>query len=293
MKNPSGQDVGYLVEENTFASSLIRNILHSRRPFHASVLDLAGNEVLKIHRPLKYFLNSKIIVTTAGENGKVIGKVESDWHLYRRKYNLFVRDEKMARIDEQILAWDFSAVDDQDRPLGLINRNFSGFLTEIFTEKGQYVVHYDATPSQSRPLSLDERAVLLACAITIDIDYFSKSVSALGFPADLPVSTDSPTGTVVRGSGQPPPIYSDAGIIEEEGSNGSSPLDGAFGNGKMGETEEPISSGTNKWGDDEFIPDEPSKAWGNDEFNNNEDSWFSMEETFSVFKNIKDIFRDD
>jgi hypothetical protein len=39
---------------------------------------------------------------------------------------------------------------------------------------GQYVVRMDAMEHSSRPLTLDERAVTLAAAINIDIDYFSR-----------------------------------------------------------------------------------------------------------------------
>ena len=56
----------------------------------------------------------------------------------------------------------------------MVNRNFSGFGREFFTDTGEYAIHMDSTPNAVRHLSLDERAVLLSCAINIDIDYFSR-----------------------------------------------------------------------------------------------------------------------
>lgn len=43
-----------------------------------------------------------------------------------------------------------------------MNRDFSGFAREIFTDSGQYVVRFDPL------LSVDKKAVLLACAVNID-----------------------------------------------------------------------------------------------------------------------------
>jgi hypothetical protein len=59
--------------------------------------------------------------------------------------------------------------------LACINRHFLGFATEIFTDKGTYAIHYDSDFVGNNQLSLDERAVFLAAAISIDIDYFSRS----------------------------------------------------------------------------------------------------------------------
>ena len=152
--------------------------------------------------------------------------------------------------------------------MGLINRNWSGFLTEIFTDKGQYVVHYDATPNLARPISLEERAVLLACAVTVDIDYFSQHSShhssglvhgpiiggGDGVGGDLPSNP-------VPGSAPLPPSPGGGGL----GGGGSLGGDiGGFGGSgtsfppnSEAETRSPSSQGQkNEWGDDVFLTDE-------------------------------------
>lgn len=44
---------------------------------------------------------------------------------------------------------------------------------KIFTDTGHYVLRMDAVEDNARGMTLDERAVTLACAVSIDFDYFS------------------------------------------------------------------------------------------------------------------------
>lgn len=56
--------------------------------------------------------------------------------------------------------------------LASVNKRFLGFAREIFTDTGSYAIHLEQ--DNNRRLSLQERAVVLCCAINIDIDYFSR-----------------------------------------------------------------------------------------------------------------------
>ena len=107
-----------------------------------------------------------------------------------------------ARIDEPFLSWDFSLLGSDSRLLGSVNRSFRGFGREIFTDTGAYVMRMDSAGleeeaekkhfiSQShkgeqgfaeavgglddkKGMTLDQRAILLATAVTVDFDYFSR-----------------------------------------------------------------------------------------------------------------------
>ena len=63
-------------------------MLLTRRSFNASILDANGQVVLKIRRPIKWFLNSEISVYNA--NDELLGEVKQVWHLWRRQYELFL-----------------------------------------------------------------------------------------------------------------------------------------------------------------------------------------------------------
>ncbi|KAI0328535.1 Scramblase-domain-containing protein [Cubamyces sp. BRFM 1775] len=134
-------------------------------------------------------------------------EVQQRWHPWRRKYDLFLRQtphrilslvnepqpepetdlfNQVAKIDEGILAWHFTLKDAYGQGIANVNRAFRGFGRELFTDTGQYFVNFDgaAAPSEegdvlykptlSRKLSVEERALVLATAVNIDFDYFSR-----------------------------------------------------------------------------------------------------------------------
>jgi hypothetical protein len=91
---------------------------------------------------------------------------------------------QFARVDEPFLSWDFSLKSEDNRLIGSVNRNFAGFAREIFTDTGVYALRMDSAGTeaeQTEPASgmtLDQRAVMLATAVSIDFDYFSRHSSS-------------------------------------------------------------------------------------------------------------------
>lgn len=98
------------------------------------------------------------------------------------QYNQF------AYVDEPFLSWDFSLKSANDQLIGSVNRNFAGFAREIFTDTGVYAMRMDSADqgteisrSNGVPgLTLDQRAVMLATAVSIDFDYFSRHSGGSG-----------------------------------------------------------------------------------------------------------------
>ncbi|KAF9539171.1 hypothetical protein EC957_005753 [Mortierella hygrophila] len=370
--DPSGEPIGYIAEEDTtMVKAMSRQLLRTHRPFKASVLDLEGNEVLKIHRPFA-FINSRIMISTPDD--RLIGEVQQEWHLVRRKYNLFTIEQpdpstiekdmsttaiskeravdgqgldrvQFAHIDGGFLALDFDMQDEQGRPMASVNRNFVGFARELFTDSGQYALRFDAaviqdlqqeqglgattptataasssgTPStaadggknlqvameiqaakdesalaqlESRGgLTLDQRAIMLACAVSIDFDYFSRHsgnggimpfpmmMGGGGGPAPVPSnSSDNPVGTVIgagagAGAGQ---VLGGAGA----GAGAGDVAGGAAGSMPSAPMPSPPVSGGNGWGDD--LPaggatnDWGEEVWAEDggDSGDSGDSWF-------------------
>lgn len=115
---------------------------------------------------------------------------------------------QFAYVDEPFLSWDFSLLSADSRLIGSVNRNFAGFGREIFTDTGVYALRMDAAGLAKEPrhepsktgeqneiihkapvtsMSLDQRAVMLATAVSIDFDYFSRKSSSSDFiPMWLP-----------------------------------------------------------------------------------------------------------
>ncbi len=98
---------------------------------------------------------------------------------------------QFAYVDEPFLSWDFSLMSADARLIGSVNRNFAGFGREIFTDTGVYALRMDAAGLAQEPghlisksgkkaevaevgMTLDQRAIMLATAVSIDFDYFSR-----------------------------------------------------------------------------------------------------------------------
>lgn len=103
---------------------------------------------------------------------------------------------QFAYVDEPVLSWDFSLLSANGRLVGSVNRNFAGFGREIFTDRGVYMLRMDAAALAEEPkhlisktgsssehayespvisgLTLDQRAIMLATAVSVDFDYFSR-----------------------------------------------------------------------------------------------------------------------
>lgn len=184
----TGSPLGFIMEERGSTSNwLMRQLLGTRRPLRAHVLNNSGEKLFRIDRPF-FLINSKIEISAIdGERdpGKLLGEVHQTWHPWRRRYNLFSGLRQFAEVDSGFLSWNFDCLNQFGQVLANIGRDFSGFAREIFTDTGHYVVRWEPQsladlshqrdiPLATRKLSLDERAVVLACAVSIDFDYFSR-----------------------------------------------------------------------------------------------------------------------
>lgn len=139
LNTAQGETVGYIaeVEEGLLGGSLKRQLMRTRRPFKATIMDTSGNIIMIIKRNFTW-INSYVRIYTLDANTKeevLLGEVHQVFHVIRRKYELFVNRggeagqedlEQFASIDEGLWAWDFMLKSDAERPLGAISRNFRG-----------------------------------------------------------------------------------------------------------------------------------------------------------------------
>lgn len=55
----------------------------------------------------------------------------------RRNYDLYLEKRQFASIRGGLLAWEFELQDEAGRPMAKVDRNFSGFGVELFTDAGE------------------------------------------------------------------------------------------------------------------------------------------------------------
>ncbi|KAG9531396.1 Scramblase-domain-containing protein, partial [Aureobasidium melanogenum] len=117
--------------------------------------------------------------------------------------------QQFAYVNEPFLSWDFSLKDADDRKIGSVNRNFGGFAREIFTDTGVYALRMDSAAleegaQEQMAMTLDQRAIMLATAVSIDFDYFSRHSGHVGgggfFPLWFPGMGGAAEGGAVGGA---------------------------------------------------------------------------------------------
>lgn len=202
--NSMGEQVGYMEEKDMGIFKMIgRQFFRLHRPFDIDVFNNYGEKILTIKRPFS-FINSHIKVYLPGcdQGGslihEIIGESVQSWHLWRRRYNLFKLDDdasdeynQFGEIDAPFLSFDFPVKNAEGDIIASVDRNWVGLGREMFTDTGVYIIRMDPAsfeglgalyPSIAGPLTLDQRAILLGTAISIDFDYFSRhSRSGGGF----------------------------------------------------------------------------------------------------------------
>jgi hypothetical protein len=210
-------------EDRGFLGTISRQAFRTHRAFKSVIMDRDGTPVLwvtatlyyspapllmynvQINRPFSW-INSRLFVqrkiekpSNPEEDHVILGEAQQEWHLWRRRYNLFERlasemslgtftlmlksslrreegYQQFAKVDSGFLAWHFYLQDEEDRNIASITRNFAGFGRELFTDTGQYAVTFKSDPDApsnlanpnavaiERVLSLEERAVSYLCA---------------------------------------------------------------------------------------------------------------------------------
>ncbi|KAD2805594.1 hypothetical protein E3N88_38971 [Mikania micrantha] len=172
---------GFIREESNV---IARQLLRKRRPFVATITDAYGNELFKVRRPF-WWITSSIY---AEVGGKEIGVVHRRWHLWKRIYDLYLGNEQFAVVDNwDFWFWTFTLKGINGEVLAEINRDWRGFGFKVFTDAGQYVIRFGSASGMpvelskkveefdvARPLTLLERAVTVALAVSLDNDYFSR-----------------------------------------------------------------------------------------------------------------------
>ncbi|CAL9728662.1 hypothetical protein MOUN0_E02960 [Monosporozyma unispora] len=205
LSDPNGNPLGYLLErERSLGQIMLRQVTKLHRPFVVDFYDNENNFLFKLQRNFS-FINSRVKVwNEIGDNNilpedYLVGTSVQNWHLWRRKYDLFAQEAMANSMEEQdkphelsqfgyidapFLSYDFPVKDENDKIIGSVDRNWVGLGREMFTDTGVYVIRFDSQQSfkgvydqsmlSRQILNLNQRAVLLSNAISIDFDYFSR-----------------------------------------------------------------------------------------------------------------------
>ncbi len=159
----SGARLYFAGEESGFIS---RYLLASLRPFTIHLADNEGREVMRIHRPFRFYFH-RVEITDA--SGKLLGVVVRRFSFLRRIYE--VEDPTCQPILELfgpiLHPWTFN-IRRRGEEIGKITKKWSGIAKEAFTDADNFGVTWP------EDIDATERALLLGAVFLIDFVHFER-----------------------------------------------------------------------------------------------------------------------
>lgn len=163
-----GRDLAFAAEQQKgLLGFLMRHLLGHWRAFDIFVFDAQRRQVLTAHHPFRWFFQ-RLEVRTA--DGRALGALQQRFAFFTKR--LDVQDASGAvRLTVSSPLWKpWTFPFERDgRTVAVVAKKWSGLLTETFLDKDKFRVEF-SDPA----LSADERLVLLAAALFIDLQFFEQ-----------------------------------------------------------------------------------------------------------------------
>ncbi len=124
--------------------------------------------VYKLEFPFRWFFKTLFVKDS---EGRKLGRLQQRFAIFRKKFDVFDgRGVLIAQINSSFFKfWTFEFFKGQ-RTLGKIQKKWAGALSEMFTDKDNFVVSYE-----DPDLSAETRAIMLATCVMVDIIYFENN----------------------------------------------------------------------------------------------------------------------
>ncbi len=163
-----GAPFGFAAEQGKGGLAfLARMFMGHWRTFEIHFFDNARQLVLRAVPPFRFFFQ-RLEVSTA--DGRLLGAVQQRFAIFSKRFDVLDAGERLLLSVSSPLwrPWTFSFERD-GRELARVEKKWGGMLQEAFTDADRFRVAF-----QSPELSFDERALVLAAGIFIDLQYFER-----------------------------------------------------------------------------------------------------------------------
>lgn len=164
----NGAQFGFAAEQGKGGLAfLARMFVGHWRTFEIHFFDNQRQLVLRVVHPFR-FLFQRLEVMAA--DGRVLGAVQQRFAIFSKKFDVTDSSGRLLLTVSSPLwrPWTF-AFERDGRELARVEKKWSGMLREVFTDADRFRVAFE-----SPELSLDERSLVLAAAIFIDLQYFER-----------------------------------------------------------------------------------------------------------------------
>jgi uncharacterized protein YxjI len=162
VSDEGGHELFYAVEEP--GSVLARLFLKAYRPFAIDVVNRAGEKLLRIERPFRFYFHTAQIFDGSG---RLIGTLERHFSIPRRLYSVLSSNgAKLFDLFGPLLhPWTFN-IQENGRELGMIQKKWSGLLKEGFSDADNFGVTFP------RDWPVEKKTLALGAVFLIDFVHF-------------------------------------------------------------------------------------------------------------------------
>ena len=146
---------------------LARMFVGHWRTFEIHVFDSSRQLVLRVVHPFRFLFQRLEVVTVAG---RLIGTIQQRFAVFSKRFDVADASGRLLLSVRSPLwrPWTF-AFERDGRELARVEKKWSGMLQEAFTDADRFRVAFE-----SPELGLDERSLVLAAGIFIDLQYFER-----------------------------------------------------------------------------------------------------------------------
>ena len=166
IRDENGRDLLYAAEQQKgVLGFLFRQLFGHWRSFEVHFFDAARQPVMRGIHPFRFFFQC---LELRSHDDRLIGTIERQFSIFTKRFHVH---DAQGRVVLEVTSplwkvWTFPFMrggQEQAR----VAKKWSGLGSELFTDRDNFLVEY-----LERSLTEDERALVLAAAIYVDLMYF-------------------------------------------------------------------------------------------------------------------------
>lgn len=168
IKDENENLVAFAAEESKgFFGFFMRQFLGHWRKFNIHFMDAANQVVMTAHHPFRWYFERLEIKDASGRH---IGAIEKRFSILTKRFDIH-NERGMVVMEVASPIWKFWTFNfmHQGRQIASVQKKWSGFFSEVFTDRDNFMVEFSDTT-----LSQGERMLVMAASLYVDIVYFER-----------------------------------------------------------------------------------------------------------------------
>lgn len=170
LADAQGNALGFAAEQGKgILAFFARYFLGHWRPFDIHIFNAQRQPLFRAHHPFRFFFQRLEIFDAAG---KYLGALQQRWAFFAKRFDLHDAEGRLVMEMRSgfFKVWTFPFFRGETE-VARVEKKWAGLLREAFTDGDKFRVVF--TPG----VQGSERALILASALFIDLQYFEKQAS--------------------------------------------------------------------------------------------------------------------